>query len=115
MQSLNRAWGLVYWSHRLSTWDDLWTPDGNVQPQYTLAWRRFQAEQTTEFIGWQAGIAREYARADQFVTTCLSYERPALDDVALSRRLDVIAGNPYYAMQDGLARPDRRSRPRWSR
>jgi beta-galactosidase len=106
VETLNTAWGLVYWSHRLSTWEDLWTPDGNVQPQYQLAWRRFQAEQTTQFIGWQADIVREYARPDQFVTTCLAYDRPALDDDALSRRLDVTAGNPYYAMQDGLALPD---------
>jgi beta-galactosidase len=106
VETLNTAWGLVYWSHRLSTWEDLWTPDGNVQPQYQLAWRRFQAEQTTQFIGWQVDIVREYTRPDQFVTTCLAYDRPALDDDALSRRLDITAGNPYYAMQDGLALPD---------
>jgi beta-galactosidase len=106
VDALNTAWGLVYWSHRLSTFDDLWTPDGNVQPQYHLAWRRFQAQQTTEFIGWQADIVREYAHAGQFVTTCLAYERPAMDDEALTRRLDVTAGNPYYSMQDGLALPD---------
>jgi beta-galactosidase len=77
-----------------------------MQPQYQLAWRRFQAEQTTEFIGWQADVVREYAGPEQFVTTCLAYDRPALDDEALGRRLDVTAGNPYYAMQDGLAVPD---------
>jgi beta-galactosidase len=115
VETLNTAWGLVYWSHRLSTWEDLWTPDGNVQPQYQLAWRRFQAEQTTEFIGWQADIVREYARPEQFVTTCLAYERPAVDDEALGRRLDVVAGNPYYAMQDGLALPDSGAAPQgWS-
>jgi beta-galactosidase len=107
VETLNRAWGLVYWSHRLSTWADLWTPDGNVQPQYHLAWRRFQAEQTTAFIGWQADIVREYARPAQFVTTCLAYDRPAMDDHAINLRLDVTAGNPYYAMQDGLTLPDR--------
>jgi len=32
VETLNREWGLVYWSHRLSTWADLWTPDGNAQP-----------------------------------------------------------------------------------
>jgi beta-galactosidase len=47
VENLNQEWGLVYWSHRLSTWADLWTPDGNAQPQYDLAWRQFQAEQTT--------------------------------------------------------------------
>ncbi|MEJ3745668.1 beta-galactosidase [Actinomycetes bacterium KLBMP 9797] len=105
VETLNREWGLVYWSHRLSTWEDLWVPDGNAQPQYEQAWRRFQAAQVTEFIAWQAGIVREYARPGQFVTTCISYERPGVDDEALTRELDVTAGNPYYAMRDGLAVP----------
>src|SRR4051794_373884 len=113
VDTLNREWGLVYWSHRLSTWADLWTPDGNAQPQYDVAWRAFQARQTTEFIGWQAGIVREYARGDQFVTTCISYGRPAVHDDELTERLDVAAGNPYYVMQDALAlagpRPRRRT------
>lgn len=106
VETLNRAWGLVYWSHRLSTWADLWTPDGNAQPQYDAAWRAFQARQTTEFVNWQAGIVREYARAEQFVTTCLSYGHPAFEDDELTDGLDVTAGNPYYDMQDSLALPD---------
>jgi beta-galactosidase len=110
VDTLNTEWGLTYWSHRLSTWADLWTPDGNVQPQYDNAWRQFQAEQTTEFIGWQADIVREYATLGQFVTTCIAYNRPAADDEALTERLDVTAGNPYYAMQDALELPDRETR-----
>jgi len=106
VETLNREWGLTYWSHRLSTWADLWTPDGNAQPQYDLAWRRFQAQLTTDFIAWQAGIVREIARPDQFVTTCIAYSRPALDDRSLTEALDITAGNPYYAMQDSLAVPD---------
>jgi beta-galactosidase len=105
VEALNDAWGLVYWSHKLSTWADLWRPDGNWQPQYDLAWRTFQAKLTTEFIAWQADIVREYARDDQFVTTCVAYERPTVDDANLTRALDVTAGNPYYAMQDALAVP----------
>ena len=106
VESLNRAWGLVYWSHRLSTWADLWTPDGNAQPQYDVAWRAFQAKQTTQFIAWQADIVREFARPEQFVTTCISYTRPAVEDDELTDALDVATGNPYYDMQDGLALPD---------
>ena len=102
VETLNREWGLTYWSHRLSDWSDLWTPDGNTLPQYDLAWRRFQADLTTEFIAWQAGIVREYARPGQFVTTCIAYPRPAIDDEALVAALDVTSGNPYYAMQDHL-------------
>jgi beta-galactosidase len=111
VERLNEAWGLVYWSHRLSTWADLWTPDGNAQPQYDLAWRTFQARLTTEFIAWQAGLVREYAREDQFVTTCIAYDRPGVHDSALTRALDITAGNPYYAMQDALAVPQTEVKP----
>ena len=111
VETLNREWGLVYWSHRLSTWADLWTPVNNEQPQYDLAWRRFQARLTTEFIAWQARIVREIAGPDAFVTTCIAYARPAVDDPALTAALDVTAGNPYYAMQDGLAVPSPAAEP----
>lgn len=106
VETLNREWGLVYWSHRLATWADLWTPDGNVQPQYDVAWREFQARKVTEFIGWQADIVREYARPGQFVTTCISYTRNGVEDDEMTDRLDIAAGNPYYDMQDGLLLPD---------
>jgi len=106
VETLNREWGLVYWSHRLSTWADLWTPDGNEQPQYDVAWREFQARQVTEFIGWQADLVREYAQPGQFVTTCISYTRQGVEDDQLSDRLDIASGNPYYDMQDGLLLPD---------
>jgi beta-galactosidase len=106
VETLNREWGLVYWSHRLSDWSDLWTPDGNEQPQYDVAWREFQARQVTEFIGWQADIVREYARPEHFVTTCISYTRQGVADDELAARLDIASGNPYYDMQDGLLLPD---------
>ena len=93
VEALNEAWGLVYWSHQLITWADLWTPDGNFQPQYDLAWRTFQAKLTTEFIAWQADIVREYARDDQFVSTCIAYDRPTVDDANLTKALDVTIGN----------------------
>ncbi|MFB7160991.1 beta-galactosidase [Streptomyces sp. NPDC056242] len=107
VETLNREWGLVYWSHRLTTWADLWTPDGNTQPQYDVAWRAFQARLTTEFVAWQADIVRAYSRPDQFVTTCVSYVRPGIEDHELNEALDIAAGNPYYAMQDGLQHDER--------
>jgi beta-galactosidase len=106
VETINREWGLVYWSHRLAEWDDLWLPDGNFQPQYDLAWRRFQASLVTEFIGWQADIVREYSRADQFVTTCISYDQLGVEDVDLSARLDIASGNAYYEMEASLEHPN---------
>lgn len=105
VETLNREWGLVYWSHRLSTWADLWRPDGNFQPQYDLAWRRFQAKLVTGFIGWQAVLVRELAHPDHFVTTCISYDQVGVEDVDLSAELDIASGNAYYEMQDSLAHP----------
>lgn len=118
--TLNDAWGLTYWSHRISCWSELWTPDGNTVPSYDLAWRRYQAQLTTEFIGWQVQIVRELARPEQFVTTCLSMSRPALDAVAMMAPLDVTAVNAYYPMQDALTvprapEPTVGGRPHWIR
>ncbi|MFI7065506.1 beta-galactosidase [Kribbella sp. NPDC050124] len=107
VDTLNEAWGLTYWSHRLSDWSELWRPDGNSTPSYDLAWRRFQAARTTDFIGWQADLIRELRRLGQLVTTCLAYDRAAVADVDLSARLDVAAGNLYVHVQDGLERPAR--------
>jgi beta-galactosidase len=100
VETLNKEWGLTYWSHRLSTWADLWVPDGN-----DLAWRRYQAGLVTEFIGWEAGIVRELARPDHFVTTCISYDQVGVEDVELSANLDVASGNAYYESQDSLLHP----------
>ncbi|WP_081709927.1 beta-galactosidase [Arthrobacter sp. 35W] len=102
VEHLNEAWGLAYWSHRISTWDELWHPGGNTTPAYDLAWRRFQADLTTEFIAWQADIARQLVPEDRFITTCIAYNRAAVDDVGLGRVLDVVSGNAYLEMQDAL-------------
>jgi beta-galactosidase len=66
------------------------------------------------FIDWQAGIVREYARPGQPVTTCLSYDRPALADDELTAGLDVTAGNPYYTMQDALEIPGKPGPQDWT-
>lgn len=102
VDALNDAWGLTHWAHRLAEFDELWRPDGNHVPQYDLAWRRFQADLVSEYIAWQAGIVREYARPDQFVTTCIDYARKAVDDLGLGAPLDVTSCNLYLGMQDGL-------------
>ena len=103
VDTLNREWGLTYWSHRIAEWSELWVQDGNSLPQYDLAWRRYQADLTTEFIAWQASIVREYSRDEQFVMTCIQYPVPSLHDVELAAELDITAANPYYGMQDHLA------------
>ncbi|WP_062287520.1 beta-galactosidase [Demequina phytophila] len=108
VETLNREWGLVYWSHRLTSFDELWRPDNNWQPQYHLAWRRFQARLVDEYIAWQAALVREIVGSGPgapFVTTCISYEQAAVEDASLSRALDAASCNAYYTAQDALAVP----------
>src|SRR5690606_39022139 len=62
----------------------------------------FQARLVEEFISWQRSIVREYAMDDRPVTTCVSYDRPGVDDARLFGLLDVTAANVYLRMQDGL-------------
>ena len=109
VDAFNEAWGMTHWSHRLSEWSELWGPTGNVHPQYDFAWREFQTRLTSEFINWQASLVRELAAAvgrdDQFVTTCVAYDLPAVDELEVNRGLDVAAGNPYFPPQDDMVLP----------
>lgn len=102
VEAINAAWNLTHWAHRLNHIDELWLPDGNHVPQYDLDWRRFHAQQTTEYIAWQVKIVREYASTDQFITTCIDPMRPAVDDRGIGAACDVIASNQYIATQEQL-------------
>ena len=105
VEELNRRWGLTYWSHRLHDWADLWTPDGNSTPPYDLAWRRYQAELTHEYIEWQTELVRSLVPDHHFIFTCLAPHQPTQDVTVIGRPLDIVATNVYYAPQDRLAVP----------
>ena len=98
VETLNERWGLVYWSHRIARWDELWTPDGNTVPSYDLAWRRYQAALTTDFIAGQAAIVRELARPGPVRHDVHGATRARRSTAPSSTAsLDIAAVNPYYA------------------
>lgn len=103
VDELNREWGLVFWSHELSDWDDLWEPSGNNQPQYDIAWRRYQAKLTDMMLQNQRDWIRALCRDDQFITVNFALARPALDEVQSAGQLDVVSFDPYYQMQEGMS------------
>ena len=83
VETLNREWGLTYWSHRLSDWSDLWRRTATRSRSTTspgAATRRISRPSSSP--GRRAS-SREYAQPGQFVTTCIAYPRPAVDDEAL--------------------------------
>ncbi|HQY99449.1 MAG TPA: beta-galactosidase [Propionicimonas sp.] len=105
VDELNLRWGLTYWSHRLADWDELWTPEGNSTPSYDLAWRRYQAEVSHDYIGWQAELVRSLVPSHHWITTCIASNQPGQDVTVIGEPLDVAGANIYYASQDGLALP----------
>ena len=107
VESLNRVWGLTYWSHRLREWDDLWEPRGNTTPSYDLAWRRFQAKITQDYIDWQIGIVRTLVPKEHLITTCVALTQQGLDVSTICDDLDIGSSNMYYGTQDALTLPGR--------
>lgn len=106
VKKLNKEWGLTYWSHELSTWDDLWKPEGNAQSQYDIEWRRYQAKLTDDLLASQRNLIKSIAPSYQFITVNFDLGRPALDEIKSGKHLDVASTDIYYYMQNGMSLPD---------
>lgn len=108
VETINRRWGLTYWSHRLTTIDDLWAPAGNTNPGYALEWSRFQAGLTVEYLSWQRDLLRPLVGADKFIFHDVvggdSVTSTSLRGVPAA--MDRTGVNIYFPMQDALALPD---------
>src|SRR5262249_51447498 len=101
VDELNRIWGLNYWGQRLNDWTEIPPQDGIINPGWKLEWERFSESLTTDFLAWQASIINEYKRPEQFVTHDFSMPpRSEVNEVEISRSLDIVASNPYYDTQD---------------
>jgi beta-galactosidase len=105
VEKLNKIWGLVYWSHTINSWDELWVPDGNTNNGYDHEWRKYQAQITEKFITRQAKQLQAIIPDHHFITTCIALDRPAQDIHTVAQNLDIAAINIYYATQDSLMHP----------
>lgn len=111
LDAMNRAYGLDYWSNRVDAWEDFPDVRGTINGSLGAAWDGFRRTLVTEFLGWQAGLVREYARPDQFVTHNLDFDwgpgwswglQPDVDHFAVARHLDVAGVDIYHPTQDRL-------------
>ncbi|MBN2412476.1 beta-galactosidase [candidate division KSB1 bacterium] len=106
-EPINKMWGFNYWGQTINDFDELAPRDGMVNPGYKLEWERFQHKITTDFLSWQADIVNEYKRPDQFI--CHNFVgglRININQYDIARALDIVAVNPYTAIQDGLTGED---------
>ena len=108
VEEVNAKWGLTYWSQRLSSFEDLWAPQGNTNPGYALEWDRFQARLAYEFLSWQKGLLAEYLRPEQFVIHDLvgGESNPNVSPRSIAELMDRSAVNIYAPLQRALELPE---------
>lgn len=110
LDSINRAFGLDYWSNRINTWEDFPSINGSINASLNSEFAKFQRLLVTKFLAWQASIVREYKRPDQFITQNFdlgwkghSYGiQPEVDHFAAAKVLDVAGVDIYHPSQDKL-------------
>lgn len=109
--ALNRAFGLDYWSNRIDAWEDFPDVRATINGSLGAAFDRFRRSLVEEFLGWQAGIVREYARDDQFVTQNFDFDwgpgwsygmQPSVDHFAAAKTVDIAGVDIYHPTQSNL-------------
>ena len=110
LAAMNKEFGLDYWSNRINDWTDFPSVNGSINASLSSAFAEFQRGLVTEYLAWQAGLVREHARKDQFVTQNFDLDwrgysygiQPAVDHFAAARALDVAGIDIYHPTQDHL-------------
>jgi beta-galactosidase len=110
LDSINRAWGLDYWSNRINSWDDFPSMVGSINASQVAEFAKFQRKLVTDYLAWQAAIVREYKRPEQFITQNFDFEwrgysygiQPDVDHFAAAKALDIAGVDIYHPTQDAL-------------
>jgi beta-galactosidase len=110
LDSLNKIFGLDYWSNRINNWDDFPSVNGSINASLNAEFAKFQRSLVTEYLGWQAKIVREYKHPNQFITQNFDFDwwghtygiQPEVDHFAAAKVLDIAGVDIYHPSQDKL-------------
>lgn len=110
LDSLNKAFGLDYWSNRINSWNDFPSMVGNVNASLGAEFAKFQRQLVTDYLTWQSNIVKEYKRKDQFTTQNFDLEwrgysygvQPDVDHFAAAKAVDIAGIDIYHPTQDQL-------------
>jgi beta-galactosidase len=99
IDTLNKVWGTAFWSIRYSSFDQIRIPNGKeliaqASPHAVLDFRRFSADEVTDFLGMQYNILRKYIQADQWITTNLMPTHTPVDATRMTN-LDFVTYTKY--------------------
>jgi beta-galactosidase len=110
LDSINKAFGLDYWSNRINAWEDFPSMTGSINASQNAEFAKFQRKLVTDFLAWQAHIVNEYKHPGQFITQNFdlgwkgfSYGiQPEVDHFAAAKALDIAGIDIYHPSQDAL-------------
>jgi beta-galactosidase len=110
LDTINRTFGLDYWSNRVNNWEDFPSMVGTINASLGAEFARFQRKLVTDYLAWQVAIVNEYKRPDQFVTQNFDLEwrdyshgvQPDVDHFAAARPFDIAGIDIYHPSQSDL-------------
>lgn len=110
LDSINKAFGLDYWSNRINNWEDFPSMVGSINASQVAEFAKFQRKLVTDYLMWQSSIVREYKRPGQFITQNFDFDwkgysfgiQSEVDHFAAAKALDVAGVDIYHPSQDML-------------
>ncbi|WP_291101199.1 MULTISPECIES: beta-galactosidase [unclassified Flavobacterium] len=110
LDTINKAFGLDYWSNRINNWDDFPSTIGTINASLGSEFSKFQRKLVTDYLAWQVSIVKEYKRPEQFVTQNFDLEwrgysngiQPDVDHFAAAKAMDIAGIDIYHPTQDKL-------------
>jgi len=110
LATLNKQFGLDYWSNRINRWEDFPSVNGSINASLSSAFAELQRGLVTEYLAWQASLVRKHAHTDQFVTQNFDLDwrgysygiQPDVNHFDAAKALDVAGIDIYHPTQDHL-------------
>ena len=110
LDSINKAFGLDYWSNRINSWEDFPSMVSSINASQNCEFAKFQRKMVTDYLAWQAAIVSEYKRPEQFMTQNFDFDwkgfsygiQTEVDHFAACKALDIAGVDIYHPSQDAL-------------
>jgi beta-galactosidase len=99
IDTLNKTWGTAFWSIRYTDFSQIRCPNAKEliaqpNPHEVLDFKRFSADEVTDFLGMQYNILRKHILPEQWITTNLMPTHDQVDPTRMTN-LDFVTYTKY--------------------
>lgn len=110
LDSINRAFGLDYWSNRINSWEEFPSMNGSINASELAEFAKFQRKMVTDYLRWQNKIFNEYKKPSQFITHNFDFDwrgysygiQPEVNHFDAAAATDIAGIDVYHNTQDEL-------------